>query len=51
MATLEFVRAYIDDLPCITKGTLDNHLAKLDLVLSRLKDVNLNVNALGYILS
>jgi hypothetical protein len=63
MATLEFVRAYIDDLLCITKGTLDDHLAKLDLVLSRLQDVNLKVNArksnfcateteyLGYILS
>eukprot|EP00804_Cyclotella_cryptica_P021708 CCRYP_012871-RA/>CCRYP_012871-RA protein AED:0.34 eAED:0.56 QI:0/0/0/1/0/0/2/0/231 len=63
MATLEFVRAYIDDLLCITKGTLEDHLAKLELVLSRLQDVNLKVNAcksnfcaieteyLGYILS
>ena len=63
MATLEFVRAYIDDLLCITKGTLDDHLAKLELVLSRLQDANLKVNArksnfcaieteyLGYILS
>ena len=33
MATLEFVRAYIDDLLCITKGTLEEHLAKLDSVL------------------
>ena len=41
MATLEFVRAYIDDLLCITKGTLDDHLAKLDLVHSRLQDANL----------
>ena len=40
MATLEFVRAYIDDLLCITKGTLEDHLAKLDLVLSRLQDAN-----------
>ena len=45
MATLEFVRAYIDDLLCITKGTLDDHLAKLDLVLSILEDANLKVNA------
>ena len=45
MATLEFVRAYIDDLLCITKGTLEDHLAKLDLVLSRLQDANLKVNA------
>ena len=63
MATLEFVRAYIDDLLCITKGTLEDHLAKLELVLSRLQDANLKVNArksnfcaieteyLGYILS
>ena len=45
MATLEFGRAYIDDLLCITKGTLEDHLAKLDLVLSRLQDANLKVNA------
>ena len=45
MTTLEFVRAYIDDLLCITKGTLDNHLAKLEMVLSRMQDVNLKVNA------
>ena len=45
MATLEFVRAYIDDLLCITKGTLEDHLAKLDLVLSKLQYVNLKVNA------
>eukprot|EP00804_Cyclotella_cryptica_P018673 CCRYP_007176-RA/>CCRYP_007176-RA protein AED:0.23 eAED:0.26 QI:0/-1/0/1/-1/1/1/0/298 len=63
IATLEFVRAYIDDLLCITKGTLEDHLAKLELVLSRLQDTNLKVNArksnlcaieteyLGYILS
>ena len=63
MATFEFVRAYIDDLLCITKGTLEDHLAKLELVLSRLQDANLKVNArksnfcaieteyLGYILS
>eukprot|EP00804_Cyclotella_cryptica_P026163 CCRYP_009761-RA/>CCRYP_009761-RA protein AED:0.05 eAED:0.05 QI:0/-1/0/1/-1/0/1/0/163 len=40
MATLQFVRAYIDDLLCITKGTLEDHLAKLELVLSRLQDAN-----------
>ena len=63
MSTLEFVRAYIDYLLCTTKGTLEDHLAKLDLVLSRLQDANLKVNArksnfcateteyLGYILS
>jgi hypothetical protein len=63
MATLEFVKAYIDDLLCITEGDLDDHLAKLKLVLQRLQDANLKVNAvksnfcaietkyLGYILS
>ncbi len=45
MATLKFVRAYIDDLPCITKRTLEDHLAKLELVLSRLQDANLKLNA------
>eukprot|EP00804_Cyclotella_cryptica_P020963 CCRYP_009288-RA/>CCRYP_009288-RA protein AED:0.48 eAED:0.48 QI:0/-1/0/1/-1/1/1/0/70 len=45
MATREFVRAYIDDLLCITKGTLEDHLAKLELVLSRLQDANFKVNA------
>ena len=45
MATLKFVRAYIDDLLCITKGDLDNHLARLKLVLTRLQDANLKVNA------
>ncbi len=44
-AILEFVRAYIDDLLCITKGTLEDHLAKLELVLSRLQDANLKLNA------
>ena len=45
MSTLEFVRVYIDDLLCITKGDPDNHLAKLKLVLTRLRDTNLKVNA------
>ncbi len=33
MATLEFVRTYLDDLLCITKDDLEYHLAKLKLVL------------------
>ncbi len=33
MATLEFVRKYLDDLLCITKDDLEDHLAKLKLVL------------------
>ena len=63
MATLEFVKTYLDDLLCITRGDLDDHLDKLKLVLQRLQDANLKVNArksnfcaieteyLGYILS
>jgi hypothetical protein len=45
MATLEFVHAYIDDLLCITTGSLEDHLAKLELVLTRLQDAGLKVNA------
>ena len=63
MGTLEFVRTYIDDLLCITKGNLDDHLNKLRRVLIRLRDAGLKVNAskssfcateteyLGYVLS
>ena len=63
MVTLEFIQTYIDDLLCITKGSLDDHLAKLRRVLIRLRDTGLKVNArksffcvveteyLGYVLS
>ena len=63
MAALEFVRTYLDDLLCITKGSLEDHLEKLRLVLTRLQDAGLKVNAkksnfcaheteyLGYILT
>jgi len=37
MMGLEFVRTYIDDLLCITKGSFTDHLEKLDLVFARLK--------------
>jgi hypothetical protein len=36
MASLEYVRAYIDDLMVITKGGLGDHLAKLEAVFIRL---------------
>ena len=36
MGTLEFVQTYIDDLLCITKGSLDDHLSKLRRVFIRL---------------
>ena len=63
MASLEFVRTYLDDLLCISKGSLDDHLNKLRRVLIRLRDAGLTVNArkssfcaveteyLGYVLS
>jgi hypothetical protein len=44
MDTLEYVRAYIDDLLCITRGSLEDHLDKLEEVLKRLRDVGLKVN-------
>ncbi len=43
--TLEYVRAYIDDLLCITRVSLGDHLDKLEEVLKRLRDVGLKVNA------
>ncbi len=42
---LDFVRAYIDDLLCITKGDLDDHLGKLDGILTRLGEAGLKINA------
>jgi hypothetical protein len=64
MASLEYVRAYIDDLLVITKGSIDDHLVnKLEAVFIWLRDAGLKVNAaksffctaeteyLGYILT
>ncbi len=45
MATLEYVRAYIDDLLVITKGSLDDHLDKLNQVFIWLRDAGLKINA------
>ena len=45
MATLEFVWTYLDDLLCVSKGNLDDHLAKLQRVLIRLQNADLKVNA------
>ena len=36
MAILEFIRAYIDDILCITNGSLEDHLNKLRQVLIKL---------------
>jgi hypothetical protein len=63
MASLEFIQAYMDDLLIITRRTLDEHLQKMETVLTRLRDAGLKVNAakslfcsheieyLGYILT
>ena len=63
MVAFEFMRTYLDDLLCMTKASLDNHLDHLRLVLTRLREVGLKVNApkskfcaeeteyLGYILT
>ncbi len=45
MASLEFVRAHMDDLLIITRQTLDKHLQKMETVLTRLCDAGLKVNA------
>ena len=63
MESLEYVQAYINDLLCISRGSLEDHLEKLEEVLKRLCEVGLKVNAekstfcaleieyLGYILT
>jgi hypothetical protein len=63
MESLEYVRAYIDDLLCISRESFDDHLDKLEEVLKRLRKAGLKVNAdkltfcaleieyLGYVLS
>ncbi len=44
-ATLEYIRAYIDNLLVITKGSLDDHLDKLKQVLIQLHNAGLKINA------
>jgi hypothetical protein len=63
MASLDFVQAYMDDLLIIMRRTLDEHLQKMESVLTRLHDARLKVNVaessfcaheieyLGYILT
>jgi len=43
MAGLKFVRVYIDNILITTSATWDDHLMKLDEVLSRLKSIGLKV--------
>jgi hypothetical protein len=45
MVSFEFVQAYMDDLLIITRRTLDEHLQKMETVLTRLRDAGLKVNA------
>jgi hypothetical protein len=45
MESLEYVQAYIDDLLCISKGSLEGHLEKLDKVLKELCNTGLTDNA------
>jgi hypothetical protein len=61
--SLEYVQAYLDDLICISRSSLENHLEKLEEILRRLCNVGLKVNTeksticalkieyLGYILT
>ncbi len=46
MATLEYVRAYIEDLLFITKGSLNDQLDKLKQVFIRLRNAGLKINAI-----
>ncbi len=45
MESLEYVRAYLDDLLCISKLSLEDHLEKLEEVLRQLHDTELKVKA------
>ena len=42
---IEFVRACLDDLLVITKGTFEEHLRSLETILQRLQEAGLKVNA------
>jgi hypothetical protein len=45
METLEYVRAYLDDLLCNSKLSLEDHLEKLEEVHRQLRNSGLKVNA------
>ncbi len=45
LASLKFVQAYMDDLLIIMRQTLDEHLQKMETVLTRLRYAGLKVNA------
>ena len=44
-AGLEYIRAYINDLLIIRKGSFKDHLEKLEQVLNKLKGAGLKINA------
>ena len=44
MEGLEFTRAYINDLPIVSKGTLQEHIDQLEQVLQGLNEAGLKVN-------
>jgi hypothetical protein len=45
MEYLEYVQAYLNDLFCISRSSLEDHLKKLEEVLRCLRNVGLKVNA------
>ncbi len=45
MESLEYVRAYIEYLLCISRNSLEDHLEKLEEVLRQLCNAGLKVNA------
>ena len=45
MESLEYARAYTDDLLCSSRKNLDDHLDKLEEVLKQYRDAGLHVNA------
>ncbi len=46
MKSLEYVRAFLDDLLCISKHSLEDHLEKLEEVLRQLCNAGLKVTHL-----
>ena len=46
MCDLDYVCAYIDDVAILSKNTFDDHLTKVDKVLTRLEEAGLKVNGL-----
>ncbi len=45
MESMEYAQAYLDDILCISRSSLEGHLKKLEEVLRRLSDAGLKVNA------